>query len=679
MLRRKRTMLLAGFVASGMLATPAMAQTEWTWAGLNSDGVDETTSTGNSESADVNDEFNWLPELEFGIPTVGDTAIFHYTDDKRAYPTIEIENPDWDGADPETQYITVPAGNYEGAITIDGAFAASHIRLEAGTWQRPLGNLVLGKDLTIETLFVSRGYTTGQGPDFVVGSGFTLTMTGENPLEFGGNQGGWHGLVVESGATLEFAGASHTFDNYYSGYFHGTQGHAGFRSLAGGGEVAITGEGATIILGDPGTSHHAPTSGPPAVGAIRLGAQQFSVRSDQTWLNPSGHAVIALQAIGNESIVGSIDGGRLDNLGEIGLVISHSGNNENVYLEGGTYKSLYFTRDATSGRLNNTRLLGDVSLTGGTIIPGIAGDGETIPDTPASESDYSIIFAHGRVYGNVIRLDGHDLTTARGILIRKDGGSHHPNQAIAVDASGGTLTVGGDIVLEEVVAPAGTTSEGNTFLPDPEGEEWQTAPNQGTAEEDGYVFNEDLQEWGQWGDTVVANLLNEFRRVGLHGDMDTVINLHGSFSTNARSATVQGSGLFESTVNMIGTGNTFEVAANAADEIVAQTYAIGNFNVGTSSDTASIQLVNNSVNDGSVVVDGSGNETRINDDEVLLTNNLSIAAGSTLDVNGQGVAVHGSLSIDATGTLDLNTGLTLNDEDIVTSFFGVGNQAAAWN
>ncbi|MEX0885841.1 MAG: hypothetical protein WD009_05315, partial [Phycisphaeraceae bacterium] len=584
MFRRKRTCFIGCLTLAGLMAAPGAMAAERTWLGVNTNGEDEDGSTGNTGMTNVNDELSWAPILDFAIPGPGDTADFRFN---------------------------ATSGDLFGEVIIDGAFNPDHIIQRVTNWNGPQystqGRLLLHKDLELESISLNYGYTSGgQGENvFVVGQSeevdeetvitpYTLTLTGDNPISFAGNRGGWGSISLLAGSVLQFTGDNQTFDSYnFTSSVNGASGIVEFANA-----------NATITLGDPGLS---------SSSAIRLGQQAFHVHADQTWLNPTGTGSVRLQGQHDQQIIHSIDGSALNNLGEVPFIVVSpltTQNNDTIYVPEGTYQSLFFTGDLTSARIDRTRLTGDVHLAGGTVVPGEPGDEEE-PDTPATQSEFSIVFDHGRRSGNMIHLDGHTLSTDRGIFVHKRAGANSANDSVGIHAAGSTLTVGGDLVIDDATLFSGNTTESTQWVPDAEGEEWLVAPDQETAEEDGYVFNEDLQEWGEWGFTQTYQALSEARRVGIHGDVDTVINLHGNYTTNARSISHQGNGLFESTMNLVGAGSTFEVAANAADEIVANTYAIGNLNVGTSADAASIQLVNDFVNDGSIVTDEDGNETRL--------------------------------------------------------------------
>jgi len=162
-----------------------------------------------------------------------------------------------------------------------------------------------------------------------------------------------------------------------------------------------------------------------------------------------------------------------------------------------------------------------------------------------------------------------------------------------------------------------------------------------------------------------------FRRVGIYGNANTVINLDGDFITNTKP--LANANLYQANLNVIGgtsgAPRSYEIGADASQTVATQTYAIGLMGIGTASQAAYVRLTNVYLNDGS-----SGDKNN----EVLLAGTLSIRPNSTLDLNGLKGKVVTALAIDSTGWLDLNTGLTLSIGQRVETFWGVGDQAATW-
>lgn len=318
-------------------------------------------------------------------------------------------------------------------------------------------------------------------------------------------------------------------------------------------------------------------------------------------------------------LVTSLDGD-LPDLSNVPFRIERSdtaGNTSSFYIPGADYQSLELYSSGhnwTHGA--QTYIAGDVELHGGTLRTLMNGD-------YAAGVEQTEIGFYIRNQGRAQRvyLQGHALTTDRGVKLYAATNTNY-DSITEFHVQGGTLDIGGDLIYE---AGVGVTGGGN-----------------------------------------------ETRRLGLFGDADTVITIHGNFTSNTRSPDT-GNHLSLSTLNIVdGTEtapNRIEVAADPADTLKGGTYGIGIFNVGAGAATAHVQLVNNHLNDA---------VSKDKEDEILLVGTLNINAGSTLDLNGHGVKVGSTLSIDSSSWLDLNTNLTLAFHQRVDTFVGLGDQTAAW-
>jgi hypothetical protein len=369
-----------------------------------------------------------------------------------------------------------------------------------------------------------------------------------------------------------------------------------------------------------------------------VGTHRLRVHENQTWLNPSGAGFIEIAPVNGRRVIDTLGGGALSNLANAALrfvnLYSIQLANNDYFIPPGVYQGFsirgYHTSAGTPNRYN---LQGDVILTGGAVV--FADVGGT---SNAVQSDYSIVFERATGFDGYmpaeVVLRGHTLTCGRGILLQRDGGSTGGGVA-AVNAAGSVLNIGGDLVYYDV----------NYFA-------------------------------GHIGTNAA---LEEARRIGVYGDTGTVINLCGSFRSNARSST-RGNGLCLSTVNLIGgtreSPSTFEVCADPTNDFVPATYAIGALNVGTSASAkAYVRLVNDSVNDNDAT-----NLFKTKTGEVLLAKGLTIGPGSTLDCAGLRVKVGtNSLSVYGDGTLDLNSGSLFSGPMVCSNFFGVGDQSVGWN
>jgi len=448
-------------------------------------------------------------------------------------------------------------------------------------------------------------------------------------------------VLATANSTLRFAGESQQF-SLEDGYPHTVSGYYGGLALSGTGTVEFSRPEATITLLGSGNRDffgllHVNYLGHDYLGKISfpsfsLGAQKLVIRSDQTWLNPSRTGSLAILKIrNNEPIVIAADEKRLDNLGNVAFAI-YLGSNQTAQIPGGTYQSIRAWSGASSGaNVARLELIDDVTLAGGTVLPGNRDPEEGFA---ASESDYSLHLMGMQPYSSVnLIMNGHALTTARGILAQGASTNNVASDRSRIEAAGATLDIGGNLTLWSDTRPAGTLNDNGA--------------------------------------------LYETRNIGIWGDEDTVVTLRGSFITNVRSPG-EGDGLHLATVNLIGGSaeapNTFEVGADPADEVAAGTYAIGTLNVGSAAATAHVRLVNDYINDGD-----ADNPAKTGAGEVLLAGNLTIAADSLLDAGGQGVKIDESLTIDATGILDLNLGIPLTIGEFVPGFTGVGDQVDEWN
>lgn len=342
---------------------------------------------------------------------------------------------------------------------------------------------------------------------------------------------------------------------------------------------------------------------------LELGQHILRIDTNATWQSAAGTGFIRLQMASNRIAFRSTSDGRLDNLAEVAFNLIHSGDNHTATLPGGTYQGLDFDGGpSSSARLMTVNLTDDVALTGGYVVRG------NRTTTEAAESAYSLRIGYGNAAGGVLSLSGRTLTAARGVRFDKSSTYTSDASRNRLDASGSTLNIGGNLVYSD---------------------------SGGLA----------------------------YRRVGIHGNATTVVNLRGSFFSNARSLAT--ANLYQATVNLIGgtvaTPNTWEVSADKTHTVVTSTSAIGTLNVGTPTEAASIRLLNNNQNDGVTQAD-----------EVLLAGTLRIRPGSTLDCNGKGVKVATALSVDAAGTLDLNVAGELTAGQTITTFFGVGDQTVPW-
>jgi hypothetical protein len=601
----------------GWVTVPA----HWAWKDGFDAGVMDDFVQGGGASVDVSaydpDTGSYLLWDLNRVPGTGDTAVINWD-----ILTANMATVDGDRV-------------IDRSIILGGDFNPDRI-VHVSTGNVSSSAIVVAKHLALTDISWTSGRTSAARGILDVQNGASLTLTGETPFTWGSPQGGWHVLGLQGpDAALRFDAPSVILDPLappgYSGY--------GLTMRGTGGKIEFVAEEGTINLGNPGDASYSWGARVIAAPAILGGpAQTLRVRSDQTWSNPTrtSQVLVRGQDENDGALIESIDGGRLDNMGNVPIIF-HAGAGRSRFwggeIAGGTYQS--FLAMGECGYVGGTyeailKLAGDVTLTGGVVIAGDP-DPETGYDAFESE-DYSIEVRAMNTLSIHIDTGGYDLTTARGILLRPQnttlrGGNQERSRLMA---AGSTLDIGGDLFFESTNFGAGTLESGT---------------------------------------------LAETRHVGFQGDATTVLTLRGSFSANVRSPT--GNGFHLSTVNLIGgtnpTANTWEVGSDPADVFGPDTYAVGAMNIGTATEPGHIRLVNAFINDGD-----PDNTAKTGEGEILLAGRLNIHAGSTLDLDGQSARVETALWIDATGTLDLNTGRTLEIGEVVDAFWGVGDQSDDW-
>lgn len=393
-------------------------------------------------------------------------------------------------------------------------------------------------------------------------------------------------------------------------------------------QMRFTGVGSTITLQNAGQR---------TTGTIGLGSVHLDVRSDQTWIaEPTAFISMTGTAgapgFAGKYIVESIDGGRLDNLGQLNIKIFGNQGTANsdttaMRIHGGTYGSLWMNSTGTSGRNQQINATGDVNFAA-------AGVGFDVNGDPVA-TNFGIILRNdaGNSDTQILDFKGFNANVTNGIWLVDDAAATSSGfniDPLLIRANGSTMTVGGDILME---APNGRGPEA------PAGGSGNLANNQIGI--DGGASGVDLTLGGNW----------DVRVVGSNRD-----NLKNSILT------------------MTGAGATFEVAdATSVTDVASSSWGVGTFNVGGAGDPASIQLRNDYLNDNTATGDAELDKVG----EKLVADLLNIAADSSLDANGQQVVV-ADMTMDPTATLDLNTGIVLSDGTIVDSFVGLGDQVADW-
>jgi len=606
------------FTILSSFAVCAFAETN-VWQGAN-------TTSGNATETDIDDPNLW----SLGhVPTAGDTAKIAYS----AAHSIDL-------------YI-----HSSSSFAPDLLLFRSATDWNAGAqYQR----LYLDKSLSLERLKLETYGASGGGSGWhfehrlQVGTQtsdpVTITLTGNgDALDLTTNNGNW-GLLnfgSQGNVVLDFAGSDIAFSKgqqRWHSYPVLREGVAKDNAtLTANSTVQFSTSGAKVNLEDQGIR------GP----SIAPGNCYFKVRSDQVW-TAAANAYVSLNmhSAANTSsqpraLVESIDGGRLDNLGQINILVlpngvemSDTGVDAQPIL-GGTYGSLYLRGGNTSFRNRCLGLSGNVTLDSACVTP------PTV-SLPASATEYSLILETSNQAGSYwhLFLNGYELTLSKGLLLADTSGGNNCNKLI--HAQNATLAIGGDFTIDSVVASA-----------------TNAAPN---------------------------------RSYGIRADAGTVLNLGGSFISNCRCLYLAPNSVnnrnnlnfSESTVNLVGGADklvTYEVGdASTTTGIQRNTFSISNLCVGVSAKSSHARLVNDFLNenDASAWQEGEDkNDYRVG--EKLIVHELSIGPGSTLEVAGQNVEVGRSLAVDATGKLDLASGERIYGKTTRMNFYGLGDQSEAWN
>lgn len=597
------------------------------WQGANTSGKAET-------DLDMENPAFW----SLGhVPTTGDTAVFAFT----VFQTN----------------LTIGAGS---------AFAPSSLTFTGGVlppWDwAPY--IAIDKSLTMSNLILNVGNDQSSNYPFdrdrlrigtLTSSPVTLTLTGNGePLNISSpsSKGSWANLLVGApNVIIDLTGTNITFSRGAQ-YMTPSGGIGGGNDEENAGCTSnstfkFSGDNATITLKEQGVRFCA---------AFDAGRMNLAVKTNQTWnCDPEAFVNVAFRhgnlvaATAGPDIIRSLDGGRLDNLGNLNIRVKRIGNGmwhnskaTGMRLAGGTYGGLLLAvmPDNNYPRADYVVLKDNVVLQGRAVMPS---------DTTNAATPYSLVLQSGGSPNSLnhagaasksywyLDTDGYGLALSNSLYF-VDTSSQELNNTTpraTLIADGSTITVGSDIVIYSLY----------------------TSPLGALVPQAGF------------GPTIAG------RYFGIAGNSATVINLGGSFSNNCMS--MIGDGLSKSTVNLIGGAGVkyFEVGDAGTNTVLrTDSFAIANLNVGNGTTAGNVQLVNNFVNDNPLVA--SNITDRIG--EKLMVSNLNIKAASTLDVNAQFVHVQTALTIASDGWLDLHTGGALADGATVTNFYGAGDQSTGW-
>lgn len=600
-----------------------------TWAATTNEWVGANTATGTADMTSLSDANNWLLGH---VPTSDEVALMRIRQ-------VNVTNE-----------LCIGAG--------DAAFSAGAVIWSPDDWQTGLQKLYIDRSLTLDHLgiWVYNTAEGGGGVHFcsrvVVGEKttdpVTLTLTGnDNPLRVVESNGMWADLNVYSNATVNFTGndihfsaptIKRLFDTWNNCCLYENKDQG----------PKVCGKNATVNFPTSGAAITIEDQKWRGCG-LGTGTASFNVRSDQTWHCASNSFawIVMRNAVDGDHdagpVIGSIDGGRLDNLGEVNLRFERyaavHAEGKGSQLLGGTYGSLYLYGGNTTTRNGFVDLAGDVRLKSRCV---------ELSTDPNDESKW----AHPVPYGIIMRtipygmshfgifLGGHKLEVDYGVLIADTdnaAGQHGSGPNKFIDARDAELVIHGDFAVISDGAPA----------------------------------------------TAASPLAN----CGIRANAGTVLSLGGSFTTNMKAYEEwrQNYGFMDATINLIGGTEevkTIEVGdastATAANAMRA-TFAVGTLNVGTVNTNSDVRLVNEYLNnnpkaegDGVDPADGRSGEK-------LIVKNLAVAGGSRLRVNGQVVEVATSLTVAEGGVIDFADATPLEIGAKLTNFYGVGDQSAEWS
>ncbi len=598
-------------------ATASAFAADVAWIGLN--------STAESLATDINDGANWDSGT---VPTTGDTAIFNYS-----------------GLD--------QTNTFKGDLFISAAdtnFNPSGLtfnsNVDPNSWAQEM-DLYLDKSLTLTDGFSFSGYGSGGGSGqqndrFRVGtqaSGVTLditswTTTGQAPGWAWFNLGAGTGVA---GTAFNFTGSSFTFatpDNSLSQSINGGKATED-AALIENPSWNFTNVGGTINLESPNNR----TS-----GTIGLGLVHLNVRSDQTWTAEETAFVSMTGSTGSSGnsgkfIVGSIDGGRLDNLGELDIKLYSTSQSSSLatamQLHGGTYGSLQSQGDTnTVARVQAIKMNDDVSLIGSAVLFNELGE--------AYDSDYGFALRQVASIGTQqtdsqnFYTQGFTLDISKGILLEDLSSSSQAGRNLKLFMENSNVSIGGDVLMtgDAYRLPGGGDVNTNIGL-------------------DGGANGANVTLGGSWiVHTVAAK------------------GSSNNYNLSTSTLTMTGGDGAES--------KTWEVGdASSTTGVQAQTWSVATFNIGVDAgDTSHIKLVNEFLNDNPFVSDP--NIDKIG--EKLIAGALNVRENSYLDANlGEANVEVASLLLETGATLDLNTGLTLTDGQNIAGFVGLGDLTSSWN
>ncbi|MGI5869758.1 MAG: hypothetical protein ACOX9C_10005 [Kiritimatiellia bacterium] len=573
------------------------------WQGMN-------TPAGTAAMTDIDDAANWSLNRVPGVGNDDVASIGFYSDqgnlvvpgDAAFNPSALIFNGCGDGSSfqADDSYLAI-----DKSMTLDRLKVTSYLRAGGS------GKLFQQR-LRIGTLTPAPVVVT------LTGNGDALDMTEWNAAPQFFNIGTSNVVVDFTGNDIAFSQRQQRFGFFYPIYGGTDRENAANTANS---SFRFTTPGADVFLEDQGIA------GP----TLNFGYCNLAVRSDQVWTaDPAAYIrfVLRVPAAGCDGpcLIQSIDGGRLDNLGELNIVVTRASSmpaSQRIF--GGTYGSLAMIGGNSTLRNGHITQSGDVEFTRGAVLPP-ASDA-----IPAQATAYSLLMTNSYYNLSYMRYitDGHALSLAAGLKLY----TFQANANAAVDIKGSSVLVGGDISIS---------------------------------------CHADISPWSA----------TPTRAVGIIGDETSVLRLKGNYESRCRSYYDNDNNFNKnfsaSTVELIGGTDvkTWEVGdAGTLTGVQKNSFSVGTLKIGTENDVGNVMLVNNHLNDNPVT---QTNELDLVG-EKLVVGTLLIGAGSKLDINNQAVEVGTSLSIQPGGVLDLNTGVRFTKKQRIENMVGLGDQTAAWD
>jgi hypothetical protein len=714
---------------------------------INATGVTVTFTAGTSAAnlaAKINAEV--LPTAGIGAYVSGTTVILYRADRLNVKAVGKDRTMSWTLGGGAVFNAPAPSpltgtGEDHGFLIANpgGAFAPDQIKMKssltAGSYNE---RLYINKNLSTKDLEFDFQSTRGGG--VVVEPGCTLTLTSSSPLKYGtGRYSGPGHLAIGPGATVRLSSPTLNLDA---------------PPITSGTNVA-TNPPQDVFMWHP-EGYTLPNAYPwncGLVGYVELVADQTATLSDPTYrqegnLPVGGHGLIAtptttvvnpsglgfvrfaptVKSGGYALISNSTGSGSLSNLGGLAIIIDANGINRGTIvpgneptIAGGTYQSINMYTGSPNG---DTRIplkfTGDVTLTGLAVAPGRRA-ALTNERLAAAIPGYSFEAGGVNYDANpvgvgqrvryVVQLNGRTFTLANGMHLYHNmlNSTTQRYFGAMIQTQGGTLDVGGNLVIESVnTSPedqwdagimvsdatgldggtAGSVTQGNVYLAG--NYDNCCAPVSTTSESAKGTYNVAMNmvggsasvktyEVGNWPGDLPGHASSPAR------DRDTLVaGNHSVAALNVGSSALGKDGKVQLVSNWANntvdlTAPTDYVVGDIAALRAAEILVCGALSVQTASSELDLNGFGVDVADSATVA----GLLDIHDSTLTVAGTLSVAAGGTVKVNtptaSTDVTTVAALAIDSGGWLDLASGTVHTPEGpAYTRFAGVGDQTTAW-